>query len=230
MAQITLEELRLQVRQRADMEKSKFVKDSEVTTYINNSIAELHDILSEAYGSEYFVESTDATALVADQADYDLPEDFYELKGVDIQLDGQEWITITPFNFNERNRNQNSAFAGWNQSGAVNVRYRLIGNTIRFSPAPNVAANYRLWYVPLAERLVDDDDTLNDFNAYSEYVVVDAAIKCMQKEESDVSVLMAQKAALEKRIRDKAANRDAAHAESISDIYAADDDYYWQGS
>lgn len=230
MASITLEELRLRARQRADMENSKFVKDSELTSYINNSIAELHDILSEAYGSEYFVQETDATALVEGQAKYDLPDDFYELKGVDVQLDGQEWVTVTPFAFNERNRNQNSAFSGWSLAGLCNIRYRLVGNKIQFSPAPDTAANYRLWYVPVAERLVNNDDTLQDFNAYSEYVIVDAAIKCMQKEESDVSVLMAQKAALEKRIRDKAANRDAANAESISDIYATDDDYYfWRG-
>ncbi len=52
---ITLTELKAESRQRADMENSNLVSDTELTTYINKSIAELHDLLSEAYGSEYFV-------------------------------------------------------------------------------------------------------------------------------------------------------------------------------
>ena len=50
----------------------------------------------------------------------------------------------------------------------------------------------------------------------------------MQKEESDVGVLFAQKQALEKRIREKAANRDAGTADTVSDIYAENDEYYWR--
>lgn len=222
---ITLAELRLQARQRADMEASQFVADSELTSYINNSIAELHDILAEAYGSEYFVISTTGTT-VADQAAYDLPADFYELKGVDLRVGTQDWSNVRPFNFNERNRFAD--FNVWDFSGITNVRYRLLGNQIMFTPLPDRDVEYQLWYVPVATKLVADDDTLDDFNAYSEYVIVDAAIKMMQKEESDVSVLFAQKQALEKRIRDKSQNRDAANAGSISDIYADADDFWWR--
>ena len=47
---ITLAELRTQARNRADMESSEFVTDTELTDYINSSIAELHDILIQSYG------------------------------------------------------------------------------------------------------------------------------------------------------------------------------------
>lgn len=222
---ITLAQLRTQSRQRADMVNSQFVSDSELNSYINNSIAELHDLLAEAYGSEYFVKSG-TISIVAGTNEYDLPADFYQLKGVDMALDNQEYINIRPFNFNERNRLSN--FNVWGPAGFTNVRYRLVGNKIMFSPDPDRDATCRLWYVPLATVLVADGDTLNDFNAYSEYVIVDAAIKMMQKEESDVNVLMAQKQMLEKRIRDKAANRDSANPDSITDIYAENDDYFWR--
>jgi hypothetical protein len=222
---ITLSELRQQSRRRADQENSQFVSDAELNQYINNSIAELHDILCEAYGSEYYVQSVESS-IVANQDDYDLPSDFYELKGVDLRVNNDAWLTIRRFMFNERNRD--SDFNVWDFAGVSNVRYRIVGNKLKFSPMPDRNATYRLWYVPVATKLEADTDTLDDMNAYSEYVIVDAAIKMMQKEESDVSILMAQKQALEKRIRDKSQNRDAGQAQIISDISAENDDYFWR--
>lgn len=223
---ITLAELRVQSRQRSDMESSQFVSDSELNSYINNSIAELHDILGDAYGSEYFVKSTADLPIVSGTDAYDLPDDFYELKGVDIKLMNQDWVNVQRFNFNERNRYSN--FNIWDTTGLTNVRYRIVGDSLKFTPIPDVTAEYRIWYVPVATVLVNDTDELNDFNAYSEYVIVDAAIKMLQKEESDVTVLFAQKTALTTRIREKSQNRDAANSETITDIYADADDYFFR--
>lgn len=221
---ITLVDLRLAARRRSDMEKSNFVGDGELTSYINHSIAELYDILCEAYGSEYYVQSEEGST-TADEDSYDLPDDFYELKGVDLKINAGEWTTIKRFNFNERNRAQNNG--SWD--GISQIRYRIIGGQIKFSPIPDAATEYRIWYVPLPTQLAADDDTLDDLNAYSEYVIVDAAIKMLQKEESDVSVLMMQKQQLEKRIRDKSQNRDAAVASTISDVGMEYDDIWHSG-
>ena len=222
---ITLAEIRVQSRQRADMENSTLVSDSELNSFINNSIAELHDVLSEAYGSEYFVKSTTGS-IVDGTEDYALPSDLYEVRGVDVRIGTDNWLNVRRFNFNERNRFQ--SFNVWDVFGLSTARYRVVGNNLKFSPVPDRAAEYRLWYVPLATKLVNDGDSLNDFNAYSEYVIVDAAIKMLQKEESDVSVFLLQKQALEKRIREKSQNRDAANADTISDVYAENDDYIWR--
>jgi hypothetical protein len=81
----------------------------------------------------------------------------------------------------------------------------------------------KLWYVPVATQLVLGTDELADLNQYSEFVVVDAAIKMMSKEESDVAVLAAQRANLVKRITDAAQNRDIGASESVTDVYAEDD-------
>jgi hypothetical protein len=213
---ISLAELRLQTRQRSDQEKSKLVKDSELTSYINSSIAELYDLLCEAYGSEYY--TVESIGLFTDGTNfsYALPADLYELKGVDMRVANQDWTTLQQFNFNERNRYGDTG--RW--TGIENIRYRLVGNNIRFNPLPDANTEYRLWYVPFPVQLINDTDTLDGLNSYQEYVIVDAAIKMMQKEESDVSVLMAQKMALQKRIVDKAANRNAAQSGTISDVYA----------
>ena len=214
---VTLAQLKTRARQRSDMENSTFVSDSELTSYINSSLAELYDLLVAAYGDEYFLANPYPISVVTGTADYTLPTDFYKLKGVDASVNGSQWLNVLPFNFNERNRGQNGA--------PETLRYRIMGSNIKFNPA--VSASVQIWYVPVAPTLVSDADTFNDVNKYSEYIVVDAAIKMLQKEESDVSVLMAQKQALKRRLEEMAGNRDAGSPESVTDIYAQYDDFWY---
>ena len=61
MADITEANLVTRVRQRADMEDNYFVSDIEVQTYINAAIAELHDLLIQTYGQDYYVSSNTFT-------------------------------------------------------------------------------------------------------------------------------------------------------------------------
>jgi hypothetical protein len=220
---VTLLELKTRARERADMTNSTFIEEEELTGYINSSIAELYDLLVAAYGSEYFLESYDF-ATVNNQADYALPANFYKMKGVDTQLNSDTWFSVRPFNFNERNRNQDIV---WGLIGGPSIRYRILGSNIRFSPLPSGPFNVRLWYVPLSTKLVADSDIFDDLNQFSEYVITDAAIKMMQKEESDVSVLVSQKMDLRKRIENMSADRDAGQPESISDIYAENNEYWF---
>lgn len=223
---ITLLQLREQSRQRADMQNSEFITDSELTNYINSSIAELTDLLISCYENDYNI-STYSFTTTANVNSYALPADFYKLRGVDTKLlnGSADWYSLRPFNFNERNRNQDWA---WGLMSGPGVRYRLLGGNLYFSPAPDSAFQCKLWYTPVATKLAADADTLNDLNQYAEYVITDAAIKMLQKEESDVSVLVMQKSALVKRIQEMASNRDSGQPESISDIYAENDDHWFR--
>lgn len=222
---ITLSELRTQCRQRADMESSDFVSDSELTSYINASIAELHDLMVQSYGADYFV-STHTFTTVPNTDSYALPADMYKLMGVDIQISGNDYASLHMFNFNERNRYKGSTVRSI--LGAPDLRYRVVGSNILFSPAPDSAKIVKLWYVPVATKLAADSDVYNDLNQYAEYVVVDVAMKMMQKEESDVTVLMAEKQLLTKRFTEASQNRDAGESESVSDIHAEDEDYFFR--
>lgn len=222
---ITLLELRTQARDRADMKNSQFVSDSELNSYINASIAELHDVLVQSYGSDYFVNSYNFTT-VAGTDRYALPVDLYKIMGVDANLNGGEYVALKKFNFNERTRF--TTHSVWSIMGVPEIRYRLVGSNIVFSPIPDSAVPIKLWYVPVATKLTLNTDSFNDLNQYAEYVIVDAAMKMMQKEESDVSVLMAQKQLLTKRIEEASQNRDAGEPESVSDIYAEDQDYFFR--
>ena len=233
MANLTLSEIKQRCRERADMKESNFVEDNELTFYINQSISELHDMLVQSYGSDYYVKDITFQS-VAGQKAYDLDtiivdQDFYKLRALDAALNGDEFTTLRKFNFNERNRFQNAG--SWNQIGISNVRYRLVGSNLRFTPAPDQNTEIQVWYIPRAKTLTLDTDSYNDFNGWIEYVIVDCAIKMLNKEESDVSILNNEKLMLKRRIEEVSQNRDAGDSESIQDVnYENDNHFYGKSS
>ena len=225
---ITLSQLRTESRERADMEHSTFVSDSELNSYINNSISELHDLLIQAYDGDYYIEEATFTT-TASTSSYSLSSiitagDFYKLRGIDAKIIDNSWKTLNPFNFNDRNKYQNSEGC----LGLYLLKYRLVGENLVFTPTPDADTEVKVWYVPIAQTLTLDTDSYDDLNNFSEYVIVDAAIKMLQKEESDVSILVSQKKALYNRIEQAANNRDVGQGDSVSDVRNQNANYYWK--
>ena len=236
MAAITESKLVARVRQRADMESNDFVSDLEVQTYINAGLAELHDSLIQTYGQDYYV-SNSTFNTVAGTDTYPINSstsgpnisNFYKLRGMDAKVNGADYFTLRPFNFNERNVYQN--WGSWSLLGLTNIRYRMVGDNIVFTPQPDNVTEVKVWFIPTAQQFdsatpATSTTTFADINGYAEYVVIDAAIKCLQKEESDVQVLMAQKTAMKRRIEEAANNRDAGSPLQVSDIYG-ENNYQW---
>lgn len=223
---VTLLQVRNQCKQRADMVNSTFVSDSEWNTYIAGSYKELYDILISAYGNDYQVATPVTFQTDGTNDKYSLPDGtlyssapaFYKLLGVDLQTSGsaQIWQTLKPFNFSERNRY--SPYGVNSLSRNTAIRYRLLGNQLWFTPLPQSGITIQLWYIPEPSTLSLDADTFDGISGWEEYVIVDAAIKALQKEESDVSVLMGQKQALISRIQAMAENRDAGSPATVADV------------
>jgi hypothetical protein len=211
----------------ADMEDNDFVTDAEANNYINFAIAELHDLLIESYGSDYFLESITGTTTNG-TSDYALPSNFYKLRGIDVKLNASDWINVNKFNFNERNRYED--FGAWTLLGISNIRYRIMGSNVKFTPAPDGSTEYRLWYIPVATKLTTDTDVLDDINQYSDFVIISAAMKMLNKEESDVSVLMSERNRLIRKIEESSQNRDVSEPEAISDVQAEINDAIWYTS
>jgi hypothetical protein len=206
--------MRLRARRYADMEQSQFVTDSEVNDYLNDSLADLYDQLVAAYGEDYYMASQVVTTL-ANVSTYTLPTAFYKLSGV-VRVDQ----SVTP----ERNM---GTLDRWERletfqvSNSLNFnypRYRIVANTIQFSPTPAAGLTIRLFYIPVSPVLVIDSDTFNGINGFEDWAVLDAAIKMGDKEEMDVSALRARKDRLERRIMDMGANRDANESARVTDV------------
>lgn len=214
------------VRQRADMVNSQFCTDAELTSYINQSYFELYDLLVSRYGDNYYVVTpppsfqTDGTTF-----QYPLPADFYKLLGVDLALapNLDSFITIKPFMFADRNRYSVPNFQSF--YGVTNLRYRLNGNNLWLTPIPAANQTIRLWYIPRMATLAAPSDTADGISGWTEYIIVDAAMKALNKEESDCSVLMADKAGLIARIEAAAENRDAGSPPKVADTMY--NDFFW---
>lgn len=222
---MSLGQVRLLSQQRADRVNSQFVTLPEWNSYINQSYFELYDILVQKYGNEYFVAAPYQFTTTGDQF-YDLPPLFYKELGLDLGLNqGQNaWLTLKRFNFIDRNTYLYPQLTT-NLLGIAGLRYRIMGNQLELIPQPSAGQTMQLWYIPRMTELLKDTDVVDGISGWTEYIIVDAAIKALQKEESDVSVLVAQKMALLQRIESAAENRDAGEPDTISNTRRYGDAY-----
>lgn len=235
---LSLGQTRLMAQQVADRENSNFVTMPEWNSYIMQSYYELYDLLIDTY-EDYYIAAPITFTTNGSDYQYDLPNGanyegappFYKLTGVDCGLSSNNdaYVTINQFNFIDRNRYTFPSL-GSTYLGVFNLQYRLVGDKLHFIPAPSGGQIIRVWYIPRLTQLLQDTDILKGISGWSEYVIVDAAIKALRKEESDVSVLMAQKMMLKKRIEESASNRDAGQATTISDVRGNSGNYSGSGS
>lgn len=233
--ELSLGQLRLRAQQRADLVNSQFLVTEEWNYNINQSMLELYDLLVTAY-EDYFLAPPIYLNPDGVSTSYPLPNGsntffdannnvitppaFYKLMGVDLALNqaNNAYVTLNKFAWVDRNRYIYPT-AGGTQYGAFNLQYRIMGNNVDFIPTPLQNQNLKLWYIPRLPVLVQDTDiTTIGYSGWLEYVIVDAAIKAMQKQDLDVTVLAAEKAFLIKRIEETAANRDAGRPDTITDV------------
>lgn len=212
MATRTLLALRDRCKQRANMENSSFVSDSEWNGYINYSISELRDTIASKVGDDYYATSQTYT-LDNQNETYALPADFYKILWVEILANDGYYYKMRRFELSEMNSNANVVtFA------IPDIKYRLRGSNIWFNPLSALGGRtVRLWYVPLLTELSADGDTVDGFNGWDEFIVLKSARKALVKEEQDVSQVDAELAVLYQRIEAMAENRDQAQPMRIQD-------------
>lgn len=212
MALVTLVDLRIRARTRADMTGSEFVTNDELTQWVNEAADELYEILVLKFGEDYFATSYDF-ATVANVETVALPAGVFKVLGVDLRSSSaSQWVSLARFSFAERNAQRGNLGA---PAGAP--RYRLEGSNLRLLPAPTGVLSGKLWYVPQRTPLAADGDTLDGVSGWEAYVVADAARKALLKEESDTSALVQELAQLRDRIERAAANRDAGQPAKLVD-------------
>lgn len=241
-AEMSLYELRLRCKQKADRVESQFVTDSEWNFNIRLGMYELYDILMTSYedwfAQNYFVIQTNGS-----QSIYPLPDGatnyfggtypstsvdgtpaaaFYKLAGMDLNVNTS---TITPsrvtmlrYNFIKRN-----AYVYPNSTstiyGVYNMRYRIMGNNLNIIPTPAGNQTLIAWYSPRLPRLLADTDlTTIGVSGWLQYVQTRAAKYALDKEEgSDTSKLDQEILFLKTRVEQASQNRDAGVPDTISE-------------
>jgi hypothetical protein len=189
MATTTLLQLRTRIRQRADLVGSDFVTDTELNDLINTAYKELyaHLVAKSLNRTE-----TSYAVPITGAASYALPADFYSLIGV-YRTEGLDKLRLTRYS---------DTFQPSTRTGDA-CEYRVVGSNLALHPVPT-GGTYTLVYIPVAPVLATDADTVNGVLGWEEFIVLDVAICCLEKEESDTSKLEYKRDRILKRIADEA--------------------------
>lgn len=212
----TLAELRTRARQLADQElrtgqdeSTHFINNTVATQFVNDAISAVYRILVQANPDE-FVQPDTAFQATSGTYEYDLPADFYKLRGVEKRVDANDdrWIVVKKANFGERNK--------------AGLKYRRRGSKIRFMSNPG-SDYYRVWYIPAPTILSGDSDTY-DGSVESEPLVVAWAAKLMKvKAEDPIDELLMEIGDLRKELTDSESADDMGTPDTITD--STGDDY-----
>lgn len=229
--QINLGYLRYMAQLRADKLNSQYLTTDEWNYNINQSANELYDLLVDKYGDDYFFAPSLLIQLTG-QTFYPLPDGFnyggapalYKLNGIDSNVGGGTtgpsagWIPLARANWSDRDN-----FTTWpGQAGALNnlykMSYRTMGNNLFLFPVNN-NVTIQLWYVPILKQMLQETDMISfSISGWCEFVIIDAAMKAMIKEESELkwNMLDETKSSMIERIEVSASNRDVGQPNSVS--------------
>ncbi len=194
---MSLLQLRTRARQESDQVASLFCTDAEVNQYIRDAYQDLYGRIVQAFGNDYFVQTPAAGyTFTTDGINqlFGLPTTAGEqlvlkLLGVEVAVSGgsAQYVSLKPFAFADRN---STAFPN--------------------SQTPQAGQTVRILYIPRPTLPSADVDTIDGVNGWEEFVIIDAALKMVAKEEGDVSVLMARRRAMEERLDSEIENRNAS--------------------
>lgn len=212
---VSLVTIRTEAYQRCALEYGTQITIPEANTYINNSGAELNDLLAQACGEKYVMsEAAFSTVAAKDKYSFAVDcgaPDFMALQGLDQQIGGR-WLKLKDYKFAERELYQ----FPYNASGRF--AYRFQGANLVLSPTPTVVVSLKLYYTPTWKVLVADTDTFDMIDGWQEYIVVDFCIKALTKLDQPCEVFMKQKGDMLDRINKMKLMRDTSSPPRMIDV------------
>ena len=217
MRALKLANLITQVRDRADLQDTLFVKDEEIERYLDQAYFGLYNEIVEA-SEDYFTTSFKFKAIGRQLV---LPADFYKLRAVDLFY-GNYFYTLRPVKMQERQDYQHASayyrpyrIAGWHDI----YRYNIEGEKITFFTQEAQTGVYVMHYVPQPKKV---GEAASLPVGWENYLICKAAQMCRVKEESSYRefALMADEEL--NRIRKICQQRDMSYSETIIDVYKDD--------
>lgn len=213
---VALTELRERILNRADHDDSQFISVTELDALINESYAEFIDMLLEVTGPETLATQSVVTTTVGLPS---LQLNYYRLLSLQLLVNGQ-YEPLEQGSFMDTQRADGGW--GWGQSRAVIYHPGPMNATatrqIGLWPAPQAVHSVRVYYIPTVTELVLGTDTLNGLNGWEQWIVLDCAIKILEKEESDTTALMRRLEKLEARIQAAAMRANQGRSQAIANV------------
>jgi hypothetical protein len=229
MSSITLAQIKLRARQKADMVNSNFIEDPELLNYVNEAYFTWYDLVVAAFEDYYLGDPTEFTIAAGAPGEFPLPVDFYKLAGMDKSISAgtqDRFYALTKTTWRGRNQTENSfSYYGLRPT----TTYRIFKDKIVLTPQDSANGSYKLWYIPVATPLVDDGDIVDTYNGFENLLILDVAIKMLNKEESDPSILLMERARIEAKMQEMLVDRDINNGERIEEVdqEGRSERYYW---
>lgn len=224
----TLTNLIADVRDRTDTENSQHITDAQITRYLNQSIAALYALIVEQDEGDSVAVSLDfnvAAGVSEVPLNASAPPEFsalnpYKILGLDVVSATGPNYPVPRFMHGER-AFLDSEDGRFGELERVHYQWRG-ANTLVFAPAWSSAVTLRLTYVPSPTDLVAGGDTYDGRAGWEEWVTLDACVRVMLKEESDVSDFVRERAAVEQRVLRQIVARDRGQPKRIRDVVGGD--------
>jgi hypothetical protein len=205
------------IQRLADMENATdFVSTTFIKDLVNQSLAELIDLLRSHFGQEYHRKSH-ALSIVSGTRSYPLPSDFLALLYAEMELSTSDTRRIHPYTIHTASHARtlhglDPIFYRIGERGSSNARM------IDFLPSPTASHTINIYYIPTAPQLVNDDDTFDAVNGWEDYIVWDVVAALLAKEESDMSYAIGKRESIKRRIESLAGATDQGSPEVIGDV------------
>lgn len=213
----TLAQLWSSAQLMADMPNTTFATSAEGYERINYSIAQLWGEIAHSNGGDYLREAR-TLSTTANQAYTDiggtgsslnsLAGSFLKLIALDVTIDGMPQSIPELPNFEDRHAfSREVGWTGraghsWSMGGPFyTLEYASSGARLHWWPTPSAVHTVTAWIIPTAPVLVQASDTFDGINGFEDWVIHDVAIYLKQREESDPSVLMAERDRIASRIK-----------------------------
>lgn len=211
MRTYTWADIRSRIRQKTNKENSQFVTNHEINHLIEEAYATMYNKLVNT-NENYFITSTTLT-LVNNTHTYALPDDFYKLKGVDLDRNGVLYqLSLVPW----EHRNKYQAISTTYTS--LPTEYMFYNNSLRFVPVPNGGYTVTVYYVPAPPKYVSDATTIDGVAGFDKYIVNYCAACIRDKEEKDSSVFMNKAMIALQDMANSISPRDFENSITISDV------------
>lgn len=168
------------------MVNSDFVSAAELTQYCEKAFQEFYGIITTKEPD--LVIKTQSVSLAAGDTSKDFAADFKALRGIrhntSFSLRRAEFNEIEKLDYNSRTGKPTHYWMNGIHTAAH--KWRPL-------PTPDTAYSLTVYYIPSISLADVAGGGLNMVAGWDEYVVLTAAIKMKDKEESDVSVLLAER-------------------------------------
>lgn len=128
----------------------------------------------------------------------------WKIRAIDYQ-NSATWEKVQRFSLENRNR--------------VRRAYRLLGRSIRFTPAADAAGTYRIWYIPQPTAFSGGSAEVDAaLDMYDELIVLGMALRALKRQKKDTLELERERTELLRDVMASAEDNDVGEPDRVIDV------------